>query len=202
MAHWQKSLPNHSCMLFYLHIILKVHMAWNFCHVYEPHANWEITCIQDKSNHVHGYNCEIKLHARIIESIPTLKEGWGHPIRVSKIHDGACQVMDVANLGHEDEIPSSLPQCDDYFSHSCQKSKNVQNMSKTHTRRDLSRLFGMDACIDIIGEWASELQIIFESNAYLRPNFWLNADFQISKSIFTPCNFLQCFFDSVPARQK
>ena len=39
----------------------------------------------------------------------------------------------------------------------------------------------------------SELQIIFESNAYLRPNFWLNADFQISKSIFTPCNFSQCW---------
>ena len=33
---------------------------------------------------------------------------------------------------------------------------------------------------------ALELQIIFESNAYLRPNFLLNADFQISKSIFTP----------------
>ena len=39
----------------------------------------------------------------------------------------------------------------------------------------------------------SELQIIFESNAYLRPNFWLNADFQISKSIFNPCNFSQCW---------
>ena len=39
----------------------------------------------------------------------------------------------------------------------------------------------------------SELQIIFESNAYLRPNFWLNAEFQISKSIFTPCNFSQCW---------
>ena len=38
-----------------------------------------------------------------------------------------------------------------------------------------------------------ELQIIFESNAYLRPKFWLNADFQISKSIFTPCNFSQCW---------
>ena len=37
----------------------------------------------------------------------------------------------------------------------------------------------------------SDLQIIFESNAYLRLNFWLNADFQISKSIFTPCNFSQ-----------
>ena len=37
----------------------------------------------------------------------------------------------------------------------------------------------------------SELQIIFESNAYLRPKFLLNADFQISKSIFTPCNFSQ-----------
>ena len=43
------------------------------------------------------------------------------------------------------------------------------------------------------GPCTTELQIIFESNAYLRPNFWLNADFQISKSIFTPCNFLQCW---------
>ena len=39
----------------------------------------------------------------------------------------------------------------------------------------------------------TELQIIFESNAYLRPKFLLNADFQISKSIFTPCNFSQCW---------
>ena len=39
----------------------------------------------------------------------------------------------------------------------------------------------------------SELQIIFESNTYLRPNFLLNADFQISKSIFTLCNFSQCW---------
>ena len=39
----------------------------------------------------------------------------------------------------------------------------------------------------------TELQIIFESNAYLRPYFLLNADFQISKSIFTPCNFSQCW---------
>ena len=36
---------------------------------------------------------------------------------------------------------------------------------------------------------SSELQIIFESNAYLRPNFLLNADFQISKSVFTPVIF-------------
>ena len=39
----------------------------------------------------------------------------------------------------------------------------------------------------------AELQIIFESNAYLRPNFLLNADFQIPKSIFTPCYFSQCW---------
>ena len=43
-----------------------------------------------------------------------------------------------------------------------------------------------------IEHWA-ELQIIFESNAYSRPDFLLNADFQISKSIFTPCNFSQCW---------
>ena len=27
-------------------------------------------------------------------------------------HDWACRVVDVANLGHEDGIPASLPQCD------------------------------------------------------------------------------------------
>ena len=37
------------------------------------------------------------------------------------------------------------------------------------------------------------LKIILESNAYLRPNFLLNADFQISKRIFNPCNFSQCW---------
>ena len=31
----------------------------------------------------------------------------------------------------------------------------------------------------------AELQIIFESNAYLRPNFLLNADFQVQK-VFSP----------------
>ena len=51
--------------------------------------------------------------------------------------------MDVTNLGHEDGIPESLPQCGDclFFSF---LSKNVQNMSKTLTRRDFSRLFGVD----------------------------------------------------------
>ena len=32
----------------------------------------------------------------------------------------------------------------------------------------------------------TELQIIFESNAYLPPNFWLNADFQNLKLYFHP----------------
>ena len=45
----------------------------------------------------------------------------------------------------------------------------------------------------VLNNLNAELQIIFESNAYLRPNFLLNADFQISKSIFTPCNFSQCW---------
>ena len=51
--------------------------------------------------------------------------------------------MDVANLGHEDGIPESLPQCGDWLFFSF-LPKNVQNMSKTHTRRDFSRLFGVD----------------------------------------------------------
>ena len=51
--------------------------------------------------------------------------------------------MDVANLGHEDGIPESLPQCGVWLFFSF-LSKNAQNMSKTHTRRDFSRLFGVD----------------------------------------------------------
>ena len=38
----------------------------------------------------------------------------------------------------------------------------------------------------LIASWTlPELQIIFESNAYLRPNFLLNADFQFQK-VFSP----------------
>ena len=51
--------------------------------------------------------------------------------------------MDVANLGHEDGIPESLPQCGVWLFFSF-LPKNVQNMSKTHPRRDFSRLFGVD----------------------------------------------------------
>ena len=36
----------------------------------------------------------------------------------------------------------------------------------------------------------AELQIIFESNAYLRPNFLLNADFQFQKVFSPPVIFL------------
>ena len=34
--------------------------------------------------------------------------------------------------------------------------KNVKNMSKTHPRRDFSRLFGVDVLSDVIGELLSE----------------------------------------------
>ena len=51
--------------------------------------------------------------------------------------------MDVANLRHEDGIPESLPQCGVWLFFSF-LPKNVQNMFKTHPRRDFSRLFGVD----------------------------------------------------------
>ena len=38
-------------------------------------------------------------------------------------------------------------------------------------------------------DYLPELQIIFESNAYLPPNFWLNADFQNLKLYFHPLYF-------------
>ena len=84
-------------------------------------------------------------NGRIIESSNTLREGRGNLIRVSKICNPrrACRVLDVANLGNEDGIPSSLPQCGDWLFFSF-LSKNVQNISKTHTRRVFSRLFGVD----------------------------------------------------------
>ena len=59
------------------------------------------------------------------------------------IHDEACRVVDVANLGQEDGIPESLPQCGDWLFFSF-LPENMQNMFKTHTRRDFSRLFGVD----------------------------------------------------------
>ena len=67
---------------------------------------------------------------------------------------------------------------------------NVTCRRVTHPSTDRAR-----RCLTSERSRASqpELQIIFESNAYLRPNFLLNADFQISKSIFTPCNFSQCW---------
>ena len=43
----------------------------------------------------------------------------------------------------------------------------------------------------------SELQIIFESNAYLPPNFWLNADFQNLKLYCYPYIFSQCLKEKV-----
>ena len=48
--------------------------------------------------------------------------------------------MVVANLGHENGIPGSLPQCGVWLFFSF-LPQNVQNMSKTHTRRDFSKLF-------------------------------------------------------------
>ena len=49
--------------------------------------------------------------ARLIESITTMRNGRGNPIRVSMtcIHDEACRVVNVANHGHEDGNPLSLP---------------------------------------------------------------------------------------------
>ena len=39
--------------------------------------------------------------------------------------------------------------------------------------------------------------MIFESNAYLPPNFLLNADFKIESGIFTPYIFSQCCKEKV-----
>ena len=70
---------------------------------------------------------------RLIESNTTLREGRGNPIRVSKI----------CNPRRGLSIPESLPHCGVWLFFSF-LSKNVQNMSKTPTRRDFSRLFGVD----------------------------------------------------------
>ena len=93
---------------------------------------------------------------RLIESNTTLRERRGNPIRVSKIcyiHDEACRVVDVANLGHDDGIPKSLPQCGVYFSHSCQK------MCKICLKRPLDATFldclALTFC-DFIGELLPE----------------------------------------------
>ena len=44
-------------------------------------------------------------------------------------------------------------------------------------------------CIGTHSQPLPELQKIFESNAYLPPNFWLNADFQNLKLYFHPLYF-------------
>ena len=46
--------------------------------------------------------------------------------------------------------------------------------------------------VDLVWEGITEVQIIFESNAYLPPNFLLNADFQNVKLYFHPYIFSQC----------
>ena len=53
----------------------------------------------------------------LIESYTTLRRDEGIPSECPRfaIHNEACQVMDVANLGHEDGIPKSLPQCGDWL---------------------------------------------------------------------------------------
>ena len=81
----------------------------------------------------------------LIESNTTLREGRGNPIRVSKIaiHDEACRVVDVANLGHEDGIPESLPQYGVWLFFSF-LPKMSKIMSKTYSWRDFPRLFGVD----------------------------------------------------------
>ena len=43
--------------------------------------------------------------------------------------------------------------------------------------------------VNFKGNTVAELQIMFESNAYLPPNFLLNADFKIASGIFTPYIF-------------
>ena len=73
----------------------------------------------------------------LIESNTTSRDS--HP----SIQDLQSTTRLVANLGHEDGIPESLPQCGDWLFFSF-LPKNVQNMPKTHDRRDFSILFGVD----------------------------------------------------------
>ena len=68
--------------------------------------------------------------------------------------------------------------------------QNIANSSKIYKAKFLDRKW-YKVAISVhlpqkITKWQwSELQIIFESNAYLRPNFLLNADFQFQK-VFSP----------------
>ena len=89
--------------------------------------------------------CCSTLEGETNRSNTTFREGRGNPIQVSKICNPRQSMpsWDFANLGHEDRIPSSLPQCGDWLFFSFW-SKNVQNRYKTHTRCNFSRLFGID----------------------------------------------------------
>ena len=69
---------------------------------------------------------------RLKESKTILREGWGNPIRGSKM----CKYR---TRGWDSWVRPSMWWL--FFSF---MSMNVQNMSKTHTRRDFSRLFGVN----------------------------------------------------------
>ena len=85
-------------------------------------------------------------HLRLIESYITLRKGQGNPIQVSNICNPrrgflSCGCFKSLTRGWDTRVHRNV--VIDYHPHSC--VKNVQAMSKTHTRRDFSILFGVDA---------------------------------------------------------
>ena len=89
------------------------------------------------------------------------KSHWGREEGISSecprfaVHHEACLVVDVANLGHKDWIPSSLPQCGDYFPHSCLKMCKIAIKHTLDTTfLDCLALMFCDFIRELLPEWA------------------------------------------------
>ena len=98
-----------------------------------------------KFHHINPLPVNTYIRMRLIESKTTLREGGGNPILVSKICNprrglpsrGCCKSW---TRGWDSWVPHSMWWLIIFLF----LSKNVQYKSKTQTRCDFSRLFGVD----------------------------------------------------------
>ena len=122
-----------------------MHPRCDFCRLFGVDVLWPPPG-WDKISPVTSKLADIPVsRVRIIESNTTWRKGRGNPIRVFKICNPRRGLPSHGcrkpwTQGWDSE---SLPLCGDWLFFSF-LSKNGQNMSKTHTSRDFSRLFGVD----------------------------------------------------------
>ena len=96
------------------------------------------------------FNCILTPHWGRDEGIPSECPRFA-------IHDEAYRAVDVANLGHKDGIPESLPQCGDWlFSHSCLKMCKISLKHILDANfLDCLELTFCDNIGELLLEWAS-----------------------------------------------